>query len=152
MVKKQSKKSKKTKKEDEGGLDLDDAFSDDEDVEYAKSKPRKLNIKKEKLGEFGASKGLDMERGEHVEVKGTNIERLKKGDKIKIDGQELEIDAHYIMIDHGTTKEMAIECFDVDKDEDYQIRYFSDNVNNSMEFYKLDEIIYNRINVKKIEF
>jgi hypothetical protein len=81
-----------------------------------------------------------------VVVKGKKkIEELKKGDKIKVDGKELEIDAHYVMIDHGNTKEMAIECFDKKKDEDYQIRYF--------EVYKLEEIVYNKIDdMKKIEW
>jgi|TARA_Y100000310_G_scaffold337926_1_gene426224 hypothetical protein len=87
-----------------------------------------------------------------VTVKGKNIEKLKKGDKLKIDGTEMEIDAHYVMIDHGKTKEMAIECFDPKKDEDFQIRYFNDNVELSLEFYKLEEIVYNKIEVKKIEF
>ena len=87
-----------------------------------------------------------------VTVKGKDIGKLKKGDKIKIDGIEMEIDVHYVMIDHGKTKEMAIECFDPKKDEDYQIRYFDDNVELSIEVYKLEEIVYNKIEVKKIEF
>jgi hypothetical protein len=89
-----------------------------------------------------------------VVVKGKKkIEELKKGDKIKVDGKELEIDAHYVMIDHGNTKEMAIECFDKKKDEDYQIRYFVDNVEGSIEVYKLEEIVYNKIDdMKKIEW
>jgi hypothetical protein len=86
-----------------------------------------------------------------VTVKGKNIEKLKKGDKIKIDGKELEIDAHYVLIDHGTAKEMAIECFN-DKDEDYQIRYFADRVEESLEVYKLEEIVYNKVEAKKVEF
>lgn len=158
MVKKTIKKATKKKaveEEEEGGMDLDDAFSDDEDVEYAESKPRKIKKKKDKEDEeekVEGKKDLNMDRGESVQVKGKNIEKLKKGDKIRVDGKELEIDAHYVMIDHGSTKEMAIECFNPKTDEDYQIRYFSDNVDNSMEFYKLDEIIYNRIQVKKIEW
>ncbi|MAG27115.1 hypothetical protein CMI47_16385 [Candidatus Pacearchaeota archaeon] len=87
-----------------------------------------------------------------VNVKGKNIEKLKKGDKIKIDGTEMEIDAHYVMMEHGKTKEMAIECFDKKKDEDFQIRYFDDNVENSMDVYKLVEIVYNKIEVKKVEW
>jgi len=31
------------------------------------------------------------------------------GDKIKVDGIEFEVDAHYVLIDHGKTKEMTIE-------------------------------------------
>lgn len=171
-VKKAAKKSKEEDDSDDssdGGMDLDDAFGDDDDVEYAESKPRVVKKSKKRedeiddgseeeedsktsVGEFGASQDLDMDRGESVQVKGKGIENLKKGDKIKIDGVEMEIDAHYVMIDHGSTKEMAIECFNPKTDEDFQLRYFSDNVENSMEAYKLDEIIYNRFDVKKIEF
>lgn len=150
--KKAVKKAKKV--EEDGGLDLDDAFSDDDDVDYAETKPRKISNKKKDDSELNTeSLDIDMERGEGIEVMGKNIEKLKKGDKIKLDGVALEVDAHYVMIDHGTTKEMAIECFDSKKDEDYQIRYFADNVENSIEVYKLDEIIYNRLdNIKKIEW
>ncbi len=80
------------------------------------------------------------------------IEKIKKGDKIKIDSLTLEVDAHYLLIDHGTTKEMVIELFDEKTDKDYQLRYFSDNVDNSLEFYELKEIIYERQEVKKIEW
>ena len=48
-------------------------------------------------------------------------ERVKHyGEKIKVDDKELEVDAHYVMIDHGKTKEMAIELFDSNSDKDYQ--------------------------------
>ena len=80
-----------------------------------------------------------------------SIGKIKKGDKIKIDGKEYEVDAHYVMIDHGNTKEMAIEMFD-ESDKDYQLRYFSDQVEKSLEFYELEEIIYNKKIIKKIEW
>jgi hypothetical protein len=81
------------------------------------------------------------------------ITEIKKGDKIKIDGKQLEVDAHYVLIDHKSTKEMVIECFDSKTDKDYQIRYFSDQIETSLEVYQLDEIVYNKIeDVKKIEW
>jgi hypothetical protein len=88
-----------------------------------------------------------------IKIKGSKeIGELKKGDKIKVDGKEYEIDAHYIAIDHGTTKEMIMEIFDKKADKDYQLRYFSDQIERSMEFYKLEEIMYNRVEIKKVEW
>ena len=88
-----------------------------------------------------------------VEIKASKpISGIKKGDKIKVDGKILEVDAHYVLIEHGKTKEMAIELFDSKTDEDFQVRYFNDNVENSIEFYELDEIVYNKKEIKKIEW
>lgn len=79
------------------------------------------------------------------------IAEIKKGDKIKVDGKNLEVDAHYVMIDHGSTKEMIIELFDSKTDKDYQLRYFDDQVESSMEFYELKEILYERVDdVKEV--
>ena len=90
---------------------------------------------------------------DEVEIKASKpVEKLKKGDKIKVDGKELEIDAHYVLIDHKTTKEMALELFDPKTDKDYQIRYFSDQLERSLEFYELQEIMYVRKEVKKVEW
>jgi hypothetical protein len=80
------------------------------------------------------------------------VSQLKRGDKIKVDSLNLEVDAHITLIDHKNTKEMAIECFDKKTDKDYQIRYFSDNPENTLEFFELDEIVYNRVETKKIEW
>ncbi|MDO8459538.1 MAG: hypothetical protein Q7S74_00360 [Nanoarchaeota archaeon] len=80
------------------------------------------------------------------------ITQLKRGDKINVDSLNLEIDSHYILIDHGSTKEMAIELFDPKTDKDYQLRYFLDQVENSLEFYELQEIIYVKRKVDKIEW
>lgn len=140
-------KKKKVEKEDEG-LSLDDAFADDDDVEYAAPKPAKKKAvkveKKEKI-----SKG----DSDTIKVKGSKpIAQVKKGDKVKVDGLTLEVDAHYVLIDHGTTKEMTIECFDPKKDKDYQIRYFDDQVERTMEVYSLEEIVYSRMSVKKVEW
>ena len=134
------------KKKDEG-MSLDDAFGDDDDVEYAESKPRKLTQKSE------PKEAINSEETS-IKIKASKpITKLKKGDKIKVDEITLEIDAHYVMEDYKTTKEMIIECFDPKKDIDYQIRYFDDQVERSIEVYRLDEIVYNRLDgIKKIEW
>lgn len=154
MVVKKSKKisKKESEEEDSGGMGLDDAFGDDEDVEYAESKPRVIKKKDEDFEEYDNSSSNSNDDSD-IEIKSSKpISKLKKGDSIKVDGKNFEVDAHYVLIDHGTTNEMAIEFFDKKEDKDYQIRYFDDNVNNSIEVYQLDEIVYNKINVKKIEW
>ena len=86
-----------------------------------------------------------------VKIKG-DVSKVKKGDKIKVDGRVLEVDAHSVLIDHGKTKEMAIDLFDGKADEDFQLRYFDDRVEESLEFYQLEEIIYSRKEIAKVEF
>ena len=132
--------------EDEG-LSLDDAFSDDDDVEYAKPKARKI----EKKQQTKTPETISEESNTTIKAS-KPIERIKKGDKIKVDSLTLEVDSHYVLMDHGSTKEMTIELFDPKTDKDYQIRYFNDQVETSIEFYKLEEIVYNRTQVKNIEW
>lgn len=153
-------------KKKEEGMSLDDAFSDDDNVEYAKPKPPKKKSVVSKKMEEGLLKaekkveelseelnGPSLDEGENVQIKVSKpISQIKKGDKITVDSKTLEVDAHYVLIDHGSTKEMAIELFDPKTDKDYQIRYFSDQVERTMQFFELDEIIYNLIPVKKIEW
>ena len=84
-----------------------------------------------------------------------SITELKKGDKMKINGKELEVDAHFVLIDHGDTKEMAIELFDPKAKEDegdYQLRYFSDNFERSLRFFILKSIMYDSVEIEKIEW
>ena len=90
---------------------------------------------------------------EQIKTKSSKpIAQIKKGDKIKVDSLTLEVDAHYVLIDHGSTKEMTIELFDQKTDKDYQIRYFTNQVETSIEVYELQEIIYRKLDVKKIEW
>jgi len=134
-----------TKKKDQG-LSLDDAFGDDENVEYAESKPNK------KLSKNILKQNVSGEESQ-IKIKSSKpISKIKKGDKIKVDSLNLEVDAHIILIDHGSTKEMAIECFDPKTDKDYQLRYFSDQAERTLEFYELDEIIYNKVECEKVEW
>jgi hypothetical protein len=161
MVVKKAKVEKKSKKEDEGGVSLDDAFGDDEDVEYAPNKSAK--VKKKKIDEEDMDDIVDdavkviekmnsNKSSEPLKVNASRpVSKIKKGDKMKIDGVEVEVDAHYVLMDHGSTKEMAIEVFDKN-DHDYQIRYFDDQIESTMEVYELQEIMYLRKAVKKVEW
>lgn len=93
-----------------------------------------------------------IETGEPAEIKASKpISQIKKGDKIKIDGKDYEVDTHYVLIDHGNTKEMAIEIFD-SEDHDCQLRYFDDQVESTIEMYELEEIMYLKRPVKRIEW
>jgi len=163
------KKVKKApKKEVDSGESLDDAFADDEDVEYAKSKPRKEKKKgmsddelEEELDEVeeeeekirSAMNGKENSADREIIFKTSKpVAKLKKGDKIKVDGFEYEVDGHYVLIDHGTTKEMAIEIFNPKTDKDFQLRYFSDQMESTIDFYELQEILYVKKSFKKIEW
>ncbi len=177
VTKKKSKgKSSKNKVADdsedennEGGMDADDALAgldEDKDIVSGESKPRKIKKKKKEEDE-DLEEELDEVEGEleqmqkainggeeqgEISIKASKpIGKIKKGDKIWIDNNQYEVDAHTILIDHGSTKEMAIELFD-DNDKDYQLRYFSDQVESTMQFYELQEIMYFRKVVKKIEW
>ena len=149
--------------ESEEGMDLDDAFSDDDNVEYAESKPRKQKNRKgmdenELEDEIeDAEDVMDRVNGKDEETRhqikaSKPVAKVKKGDKISIDGKQLEVDAHYCLIDHGSTKEMAIEMFDAKGDKDYQLRYFDDQVNETLELYELQEIVYVRKNFVKVSW
>jgi hypothetical protein len=84
------------------------------------------------------------------------ITELKKGDKIKINKKEYEVDANVVLIEHDKkTKEMALEIFNPKADEDFQMRYFSDRVEMSLEFYELQKgFIYVRMRdeLKSVEW
>lgn len=90
-----------------------------------------------------------------VQIKASKpIEQLKKGDKVKVDGKLFEVDEQYVLIDHKTTKEMAIDIFDAKTDKDFQIRYFTERLDISdPELYELQgEIMYVKREYKKLEW
>jgi hypothetical protein len=81
------------------------------------------------------------------------ISELKKGDKIFIDGKAVIVDAHYLFIKHKTTTEMIIEVYSEKTEKDYQIRYFDDQIETSLEFYALEnDFQYTRKEVNEIEW
>ncbi|MBU2577012.1 MAG: hypothetical protein KKF50_04790 [Nanoarchaeota archaeon] len=72
-----------------------------------------------------------------IEKPSKDLTKLKEGDKLWINGKEMIVDKHYLFQDHGNTKEMIIEVFNVGSDREYQIRYFDDQVESSIEVYEL---------------
>lgn len=104
----------------------------------------------EEMNGSGSDAGMDEDS---IQIKASKpVGQIKKGDRVVIDGKALEVDSHYVLIDHGSTKEMAIELFDPKTDKDYQIRYFSDQIERTLQCYELHEIIYNIMRVKKVEW
>lgn len=138
----------KKKEEKDEGMSLDDAFADDEDVVYAESKPKKKKEEKEEKEDIIIAT-------EKKQIKSSKpIEQIKKGDKIKIDGKEYEVDTQSILIDHKITKEMAIDIFDAKADKDFQIRYFTGRLDvSNPELYELvNDFIYQKRNYNKLEW
>ena len=113
---------------------------------------RELDKELDEIEEKFGGAGSGGAGGSEIQLKMSRpISKIKKGDKIKIDGKEFEVDEHYVLIDHGSTKEMAIEVFS--GDNDYQIRYFNDNIEGTIELYELQgEIMFVKKPCKKIEF
>lgn len=110
-----------------------------------------INEVEKEISKLAITEGPIQER--KIQIKSSKpVEKITKGDKIKIDSQELEVDAHYVLIDHGTTKEMAIELFDAKTDKDYQLRYFEDQAEATLDLYELKEIIYLKKPFKSIEW
>lgn len=72
-----------------------------------------------------------------IEKKSKPISELKKGDKLWIQGKAMIIESHFLFIDHKTTKEMIIECYNPDNEREYQVRYFDDQIETSVEVFEL---------------
>ena len=149
-----NKVNRRVQEDDNESLDVDDALAglDEGDVQSAKSKIKAIKKSKKDLDEelddieneisglSNTMNGKD-EQGP-VTIKASKpIFKIKKGDKITIDGELYEVDSHYVLIDHGSTKEMTIEIFDK-ADRDYQLRYFNDRAESTLQLYQLQEIVY----------
>jgi len=137
------------KQKEDSGMSLDEAFADDEDVVYNTDTPTKK--KKEEAKE----KQKDSIQVEKKQIKSSKpIEQLKKGDKVKVDGKEYEVDAQEVLIDHKITKEMAIDIFDAKADKDFQIRYFTGRLDVAdPEFYELvNDFMYQKRNYVRLEW
>lgn len=74
-----------------------------------------------------------------IEKRSKPIAKLKEGDSFFINGKEMKVDKHYLFQEHEDTKEMIIEVFNPANDREYQIRYFDDQVETSIEVYELQE-------------
>lgn len=66
-----------------------------------------------------------------------SITELKENDKLWINGKEMIVDNQFIFLDHGTTKEMIIEFYNPENNREYQLRYFDDQVESSIEVFEL---------------
>jgi len=80
-----------------------------------------------------------MEDGLKIEKQSEVIGKLGEGDKVWINGKEMVVDKQYLMQDHGDMKEMIIEVFNAENEREYQLRYFDDQVESSLEVYELVE-------------
>ena len=74
-----------------------------------------------------------------IEKQSKPIGELDEGDKFFINGKPMTVDKQFLMQDHGSTKEMIIEIYNPDNDREYQVRYFDDQVESSLEVYELVE-------------
>ncbi len=74
-----------------------------------------------------------------IEKKSKDIGKLKEGDKFFINGKEMKVDKQYLFQDHENMKEMIIEIFNPENEREYQVRYFDDQVDTSIEIYELLE-------------
>lgn len=169
--KKAEKKEKKHKKvEEKTGKKISKKEIAEKNLKKEKKSEAKLEKEieevEEELTEISEEENASMDEGidsdspsplsaeqRAVEIKASKpVAQIKKGDKIKVDGKEYEVDQHYVLIDHGTTKEMAIECFDSKADKDYQLRYFMDQVETTIEFYELQEILFIKKVITRVEW
>lgn len=81
------------------------------------------------------------------------LAEIKEGDTISIQGKKMNVDKHYLFMDHKTTKEMIIEVYNPENEREYQVRYFDDQVETSIEVYELvGEFQYVRREPKSIEW
>jgi len=151
---KKEKKIEEDEEENSGGVSLDDAFADDEGVTYAESKPKKKKEETEDDEDEEEGVSQSVEVTEHIIKNSKPFEQVKKGDKIKIDGKEYEVDTQSILMDHKVTKEMAIEVFDPKSEKEFQVRYFTGRLDVvDPELYELvNDFMYVKRFYKKIEF
>ena len=63
--------------------------------------------------------------------------KLKEGDSFFINGKEMKVDKQFLFVDHGNMKEMIIEIFNPENEREYQVRYFDDQIESSIEIYEL---------------
>jgi hypothetical protein len=72
-----------------------------------------------------------------IEKPSKDISKLGESDSFFINGKEMKVDKQYLFQDHGKMKEMIIEVFNAESEREYQIRYFDDQVESSIEVYEL---------------
>lgn len=65
------------------------------------------------------------------------ISKLGEGDRVWLNGKAMVVDKHYLFQDYGDTREMIVEVYNPESEREYQIRYFDDQVETSIEVYEL---------------
>jgi hypothetical protein len=74
-----------------------------------------------------------------IEKQGKPLGKLSEGDLFFINGKEMRVDKQFLFQDHGKMKEWIIEIFNPENEREYQVRYFDDQVESSIEIYELLE-------------
>ncbi len=72
-----------------------------------------------------------------IEKQSKALPEVCEGDSFFINGSEMKVDKQYLFLNHGNTKEMIIEVFNPKNEREYQIRYFDDQIESSIEIYEL---------------
>ena len=72
-----------------------------------------------------------------IEKQSKAVEDLKEGDSFFINGKKMKVDKQFLFQNHGNMKEMIIEIFNSESDREYQVRYFDDQIESSIEVYEL---------------
>ncbi|NPE26590.1 hypothetical protein HNV12_01140 [Methanococcoides sp. SA1] len=72
-----------------------------------------------------------------IEKQSKDLGKLDSGDSFFINGKEMKVDKQFLFQDHGKMKEMIIEIFNPENEREYQVRYFDDQVESSIEIYEL---------------
>jgi len=94
-----------------------------------------------------------MADGLKIEKQSKVIGKLGEGDRVWINGKEMVVDKQYLLQNYGDMKEMIVEVFNPENEREYQIRYFDDQVESSIEVYELvDEFQYVRREPKTISW
>lgn len=95
------------------------------------------------------------ERPLHPEIlkQSKPITDLKKGDNVLINGAEVVVDNQIVFQEHKGSNEMIIEVYNPKNEREYQIRYFDDQIDSSIEVYELQgDFQYVRREPKTIEW
>ncbi len=74
-----------------------------------------------------------------IEKQSKPLSEVKEGDSFFINGGEMKVDKQFLFQDHGKMKEWIIEIFNPKNEREYQVRYFDDQVESSIEVYELVE-------------
>lgn len=78
-----------------------------------------------------------MIEGLEIKKKSKSLKELKNGDKIFVNEKEMIVDTNFVFMKHPNTTEMVIEFYNPENEREYQLRYFDDQEDTSVEIYEL---------------